>query len=105
MNNEQRTVSTFLIWAAFTLMVIFGNLDNFLVVGIIALAATVSTAAIWESVGKEKGAREVSEKTKRNARERLSRLFDQMDDEEMVELDVLLSQRGNSIGYDERRGV
>lgn len=105
MNNEQRTISTFLIWAAFTLMVIFGNLDNFLVVGIIALAATVSTAAVWDSVAKEKSAREVSEKTKRNARERLSRLLDQMDDEEMVELDVLLSQRGNSIGYDERRGV
>src|SRR5262245_5489449 len=105
MGNGQRTISTFLIWGAFTLMMIFGEMDNFLIVGIVAAAAMFSTVAIWESVGKERNRHEVSEKAKRNARERLSRLLDQMDDEEMVELDVLLSQRGTSIGYDERRGA
>ncbi len=106
MGNEQRTGSTFLIWAAFTLMMIFGSMDNFIIVGIVAVAATVSTIAIWDSVGKETTrVREVSEKTKRNARERLSRLLEQMDDEEMAELDVLLSQRGTPVGYDERRGT
>jgi hypothetical protein len=104
-NNDQRTVSTFLIWGAFTLMMIFGNMDNFLIVGIVAVAAAASTAAVWESAGKDKSGHETSEKAKRNARERLSRLLEQMDDEEMVELDVLLSQRGTSIGYDERRGA
>lgn len=104
MGNEQRTLSTLLIWGAFTLMMIFGTMENFIVVGIVAGAAMFSTVAIWESAGKEARAHNVAEKSKRNARERLSRLLDQMDDEEMVELDVLLSQRGNAVGYDERRG-
>jgi len=95
-SSAARVVSTIVIWSLFTTMMGFvtlgGNVnasDIVWIVLILAVASALSTAAIWESA-KEKLQQqfdtESSRKAKRNAKDRLARTLNALDDEEAAAL-------------------
>lgn len=102
-----RIVATLLIWTMFTAIVIalmtsttsaianFSEAGAFGIVLVIAIAAAISTAAVWSSTrgdDRESMARSISKAKRRNAR-RAEALLEQLDDEEIYDLEALLLAR------------
>lgn len=68
---------------------------------ILGIAATISTAAIWNSGGgSQRTEDEIARKAKRN--DRVSRLVDKLDEDEVYQLEELLAARRDE-EYRERR--
>lgn len=85
-----RLVTTLAIWGAFTLVAIFGKPSNVselnavIMMGVLALFAFLSTAAVWREPGdsrRERFARRMG-KAKRSDYGRLTRLADSLDEGE-----------------------
>ncbi|MFN8373308.1 MAG: hypothetical protein U0694_10595 [Anaerolineae bacterium] len=109
MKDSARLFATLIIWAALVVMVVSptSNLEGAAAV-LVALAGMATTIAVWLS-GINSGQRQeapaiAAEKSKRNARDRVSRLVQQMDDDEIAQLSDLLSQNDDSARYNERLG-
>lgn len=116
MNDNTRMVTTAIIWGAFTLIIGIlvaalaltnAELDwiglGALLIVLIGLMVTVanSTMAIWqfqpktESTADEQVAAERRAKAKRNHLNRVERLIEELDDDEIYDLEALLLARGN----------
>jgi hypothetical protein len=107
MRESMRLYATMFIWIAFTAMTIvlftsdnsrINNYDVIPILGILAGTAFLSTVALWITAGR--GRAEVAARTdmsrakrKRINGELLERLVDGLNDDELDELDVLLSAR------------
>jgi hypothetical protein len=107
MREPYRLGATFVIWAALTIILTSTN-SNLEGVGsvFIVLAAMGSTIAVWASginMGNQRNdVVQAAEKSKRNSRDRLAKLVQQMDDDEIAQLGDLLSQNDDSARYNER---
>jgi hypothetical protein len=105
MRDTFRLGATAVIWAALTIILTsstsnVGGSATFLLI----IAGMFSTIAIWAG-GNGAGAKvtsDAAEKAKRSSRERLARLVQQMDDEEVAQLSDLLSQNDDAARYNER---
>lgn len=107
MKEPFRLGATFIIWAALTVILTspIANLDSVPSVFLI-LGAMGSTIAVWLS-GISTGQKnqtvvQAAEKSKRDSRDRLSRLIQQMDDDEIAQLGDLLSQNDDAASYNQR---
>jgi hypothetical protein len=91
-NNESRLMATFLVWLAFTVIMVAAmvtgalvNSGAFFLIGFIILVVAVgtSTQAIWKyGSGADSG--EMAEKAKR--RSKVDRILDRMDESQLDEL-------------------
>jgi len=101
-----RIVATLLIWSCFTAITIAlltsvtgaitraSGVELFGIVLVIALAAAISTAAVWTGTpGYTGGADRALAKAKRRRPRRAEDLLDSLDDEEIYELEALLLAR------------
>lgn len=106
MREPFRLGATFIIWAALTIVLTSNNFsDNAVASVFLILAAMGSTIAVWLSgigTGHQHENLQAVEKSKRNSRQQLSRLIQQMDDDEIAQLGDLLSQNDDSARYNER---
>lgn len=96
MGDPFRMVSTLIVWATFAAIMILADVSgNFITVAILALAAVGGTAMIWDGAGKSAhtGSAETAQKSKRDARARIARLVQDLDDDEVAQLGQLLSER------------
>ncbi len=100
MSDWIRLMATGFIWLMLAIMVNTVN-DTVPVAFILGIAATISTLAIWESAKHQnKTASEQASKLKRN--DRVSRLVDKLNEDEVYELQELLAARHDE-QYVERR--
>ncbi|MBX3084771.1 MAG: hypothetical protein KF716_24265 [Anaerolineae bacterium] len=95
--SAARVVSTIVIWSLFTTIMGFvtlgGNVrqvDMIWIVSMLAVAAMYSTRVVWRGSGGEASQAQFNgqsiEKVKRNAKERLARTLNALDDEEAAAL-------------------
>jgi hypothetical protein len=100
MNSEHRLTATRYIWVSFFFAMIIVNANvvmngdaltaiNVVMTTVIALAATGTTVSIWATAN---GSSEESDDTKLKRGERVTRLIDLMDDDELYELRKRLSK-------------
>jgi hypothetical protein len=106
MKEPFRLGATFIIWAALTVILTspIADLDGAASVFLI-LGAMGSTIAVWLSginAGHQNNTLKAAEKSKRDSRDRLSRLIEQMDDDEIAQLGDLLSQNDDAASYNQR---
>ena len=91
--NLVRLIATFLVWGALAGMVIAGGIasgESLPFAIALAIGATVSTGIIWESA-KYDAPQDDASKAKRT--NRVSRLVDNLDEDEVLELGELLRAR------------
>jgi hypothetical protein len=107
MRESMRLYATMFIWIAFTAMTIvlftsnnnrINDYDVIPILGILAGTAFLSTVAIWMAGGRGKAEAAARADTSRAKRKRingelLARLVDGLNDDELDELDLLLSAR------------
>jgi hypothetical protein len=120
MRDMMRLIATLTIWIVFATVVgvalssATGPLNNANggeltgIIAIMAAAATISTIAVW-TTGRQDSAsrsREIpvarGKKIKRVERDRVSRLIDSLDDDEIYDLEALLLSRHEESGTQER---
>lgn len=108
MKDAFRLGATFVIWLALTIILtsattaVSGSATVLLI-----LAGLGSTVAIWLAGNVGVGAKGVMssvEKSKRDSRDRVTRLVQDMDDDQIAQLGDLLSQNDDSAGYNQRLG-
>jgi hypothetical protein len=113
MGTQGKVVATAIIWTAFTLIMIFADVDatNFINLAILAGAAMISTVAVWEGLNnsqatsKREGViKDVQkyEKAKRSENKRLARLIESMNEDEIAALESILSSRRDQFDEDEQ---
>ena len=104
MRHLDRLIATAIIWGAFTAIMIVSDAsrDGFIVV-VLAIAATVATSTMWESIGKEEGRssavtdaeRVKIAKHKRDEQGAAARVLEVLDDEEREEIMRRLSAQND----------
>ena len=110
MGTQGKVIATGIIWTAFTLIMIFAEVDNsFINLAIVAGAAMISTVAVWEGLNNSPskrhtdfGSSEHSEKAKRRENKRLTHLIDSMNEDEIATLEGILSTRRDQFDEDEQ---
>jgi hypothetical protein len=119
MRDIVRLVSTLTIWVVFaTVMGVtlssptgpLNNADGGQITGIVAImaaAATISTIAVWtaarqDSAPSSRAIPVARGKAKRVERDRVERLIDSLDDDEIYDLEALLLSRREDSGAQER---
>lgn len=104
--SRERMITTAIIWAALACILIFADVDitsNFISLFVLAGAALLSTAAIWDSAKftskAEHAARwsEAPEKAKRSDENRLARLIDSLSEADIATLQSVLAARAISL--------
>ncbi len=107
MNAIAKLVATFMIWACFTIIMTAGSSPVSQAMGgtavimtvVLAIAASASTAAIWQSG--EKTESHSAEKAKRT-HTRVARFVDRLSDDEIAELrSRLMADDGEVVPLDE----
>lgn len=101
MDETSRMVSTVFVWIALAVSVglFFGIAPaemaaaGTIIIAILALVAWASTRAIWQGARSDAEPIQDAEKTKRSNRERIGRLVEALDEDEIVELETLLLAR------------
>ena len=81
-----------LFWMAMASGVAFFFLVALGILGVLTLAAGVATSRIWRAAGAIRPAAPLPPKAKRDLHARLTRLIEQLDTDELVELETLLEQ-------------
>jgi hypothetical protein len=119
MRDMMRLIATLTIWVVFATVVgvalssatgPLNNADGGQITGIVAIiaaAATISTIAVWTTGRQDSPSRSreipvARGKTKRVERDRVERLVDSLDDEEIYDLEALLLSRHEESGTRER---
>ena len=107
MRDNTRLIATLIIWIGFTIMVstittsvtgpvASGNSATiFGIVLVLALTALIGTLAVWVGGGRSGAAEDLARtaKAKRTTRNRVERLVETLEDDEVYELDALLLAR------------
>jgi hypothetical protein len=102
-------IATAIIWTALACIVIFADVDitsNFISLFVLAGAALLSTAAVWDSAKFTSKAEhaalgsEASEKAKRSEENRLARLIDSLSEEDISTLETVLTARRDQLDED-----
>ena len=120
MRDMMRLIATLTIWVVFaTVMGValssptgpLNNADGGQITGIVAImaaAATISTIAVWTAARQDSTARNRAipvargKKIKRVERDRVERLIESLDDDEIYDLEALLLSRHEDSGARER---
>lgn len=109
MGTQGKVVATAIIWTAFTLIMIFAEIDtNFINLAIVAGASMISTVAVWEGLNNGPSRRQMDynsehlEKAKRRENNRLARLVESMSEEDIAALESILSSRRDQFDEDEQ---
>jgi hypothetical protein len=119
MRDMVRLIATLTIWVVFAsvmgvaLSTPTGPLNNANggeltgIIAIMAAAATISTIAVWAAARQDSASRSreipvARGKIKRVERDRVSRLVDSLDDDEIYDLEALLLSRHEESGTQER---
>lgn len=99
-----RLGATLIIWAALSVILTSSQTSIEGWAAVLALfAGMASTAAVWTSgANAAPPIKMENEKAKRDARVRMTRMVQQMDDDELAQLSDLLSQNDAAAGYNER---
>jgi hypothetical protein len=108
--TQGKVIATAIIWTAFTLIMIFAEIDtNFINLAIVAGASMISTVAVWEGLNNGPSRRQTDfesndqlEKVKRRENKRLARLVESMSEEELAALEGILSSRRDQFDEDEQ---
>jgi hypothetical protein len=93
MSEQLRFQATAIIWAALAAIIIFTPGDKVALAFILGIGATVSTGVIWDSM-KESSKLHLNQqagKSKRN--NRVSRMVEDLDDDEMADMEAYLAAR------------
>ncbi len=93
--NDIRLQATIIIWGALAAVLIFAAApgDVIPMTFILGIAATISTAVVWEEAGKALRANPEAEQAKHKRSNRTTRLIEKLNEDEIVELEELLSAR------------
>jgi hypothetical protein len=105
MKDSVRLGATFIVWTALTIILTSSQTSLEGIFAVFAILAGMgATIAVWQSGGSaaQLPNKDTTEKAKRNARDHMTRLVQQMDDTELAQLSDLLSQNDDSAGYNER---
>jgi hypothetical protein len=113
MGTQGRVIATTVIWAAFTLIMIFADVDtnNLINLAILAGAAMISTVAVWDGMNSHHSSskqqnsfkgNEQYEKAKRSDNRRLTRLIKSMDEDDISSLEAILASRRDQLDEDEQ---
>lgn len=111
MNTQGKVFATAIIWLAFTLIMIFGDVGtSFINIFFLAGAAMISTVAVWDGLNNNNSSKRQNEfkanvefeKAKRRENKRLSRLIDSMNEDELAALESILSSRRDQFDEDEQ---
>lgn len=94
MSDEMRFQTTAIIWVALAAIMIFTPADKIALAFILGIAAAVSTLAIWDSSRRSEGKSSQEESTIKHKRDnRVRRLIEVMDDEEIADMEEYLEAR------------
>lgn len=113
MGTQGKVIATTVIWAAFTLIMIYADVDtnSFINLAILAGAAMISTVAVWDGMNSHHSASkrddslksgEQSEKAKRRENKRLARLIESMSEDDISSLEAILAARRDQLDEDEQ---
>ncbi len=95
--NDIRLQATVIIWSAVAAILIFGTSSDDLIpmTFILGIAATITTAVIWEEASKTMRANQEqqAEQAKNKRNNHTSRLVDNLNEDEILELEDLLTAR------------
>ncbi|MBZ0290751.1 MAG: hypothetical protein K8I30_24205 [Anaerolineae bacterium] len=92
MREELRFQTTAVIWGTFALIMIFAQGDKVAMAFIVGIAAAISTSMVWESL--QKSSADESEKaTKGKRNNRVRRLIEVMDEDEIADMEAYLDAR------------
>jgi ribosomal protein S13 len=91
MSEQLRFQATAIIWAALAAVIIFTPGDKVALAFILGIGATASTSMIWESLKLSSNLQHQDAKSKRS--NKISRLIESMDDDEVADMEALLAAR------------
>jgi hypothetical protein len=111
MRSAERGCATLIIWVMFTILVgvVLTSATSAVVMAgsgvavvmvtlVLAMAAVISTVAVWFGGREQVESRPHLTKSKRSQRERIARLVDSLDDDDIYELETLLLGRDEQVG-------
>ena len=117
MRETTRLVTTAVIWTAFTLIMgvitlavatasepldAIGGVIVLAIVLVLTAAVTISTRAVWQSAEPDTQST-AREKLKRADRERIARLLDALDEDDIYDLEALIGARQEEAQHRQRR--
>jgi len=104
---RERVIATAIIWTALACIMIFGEVDtgNFISLAVLVGGAFLGTSAIWEMKHQPEKSETIvqpTEKAKRTGNNRLARLIESMDEEDIATLEAILASRREQLDEDEQ---
>lgn len=93
MSDEMRFQTTAIIWVALAAILIFADTDKIALGFILGIAAAISTSVIWESKKNESKEVNTQSAVKQKRDDRVRRLIEVMDDDEIADMQDYLEAR------------